>query len=214
MILQGSIVSLQIGKPQNEAFSGMNMKTAIKKQKTEMADLGANGFSGDGVGNPVHHGGPERAVCFYPAEHYSLWEEEFQKTIAMPAFGENLTVHGMKEEEVCIGDIFRIGRSAAVQVTQGRVPCSTISFFNNEPQFLKRILDTCYTGYFAKMIDAGTINQNDNITLLHRAQKPITVLQASRILLHQEGGLAAAEELISAEGLAEDWKKKLKKRLS
>ena len=120
------IIRLNIGKPKISTYKSKEFLTGIGKKSISEALLLKDQFVGDGVANPAFHGGPDRAVCFYPYEHYKQWEEEFNKILSIPAFGENLTVSGMLEKDICIGDIFQIG-DTIVQITQGRVPCSTIS---------------------------------------------------------------------------------------
>ena len=117
------------------------INTGICKQTTEEAFLKKEGFLGDGVGDLRYHGGPDRAVCVYPFEHYLLWEKEFAKPLPPSNFGENLTVTNMLEKDVHIGDIFRLGE-AIIQITQGRVPCSTITKRTNNPLLLKRMVQT------------------------------------------------------------------------
>ena len=86
-------------KPKQEIFSNINIFSAMDKQAQDNVTVTKSGIIGDGVGNVKFHGGPDRALCFYPFEHYSLWNEKFSKQLDIPAFGENLTIAGMKEEK-------------------------------------------------------------------------------------------------------------------
>ncbi|WP_026694949.1 MOSC domain-containing protein [Peribacillus kribbensis] len=208
----GTISSLNIGRPELRKYNNMVMNTAIAKKPAPSAELGYDGFNGDGVANLKFHGGPDRAVCFYPLEHYSFWEKEFDKELDVPAFGENITVENMLEKDVFIGDIFSLGQ-AVVQITQGRIPCATISMQNNVPLLLKRILDTGYTGYFARVLRPGAVGGVSTIKLIERRQEEITILYANRVMLQNIDGRKGTEAILSAEGLAEDWKKRLTARL-
>ncbi|WP_249650700.1 MOSC domain-containing protein, partial [Lysinibacillus sp. D4A3_S15] len=88
---------------------GCSMMTGTEKKKMQEIYLSAHGFHGDDVAVKKHHGGPDRAVCLYPAEHYIQWELELGNPLPTAAFGENLTVTNMLEEDICIGDIYKIG---------------------------------------------------------------------------------------------------------
>ncbi|PLT35007.1 MOSC domain-containing protein [Bacillus sp. V5-8f] len=208
----GSIVSLQIGRPQLQILSGAQLNTAINKNPVESAVATKENIKGDGVGNRKNHGGPDRVICFYAHEHYPMWETLFAKRLPMPAFGENLTVRGMKEDEVYIGDIFKIG-DALVQITQGRIPCATISYFNKEHTLLKKILETAYTGYFARVLEEGRIYSQGSIELMDRVQDKVSVLYGNQVLFHDKDGVEGLRRLLEIDELAEVWKNKASLKL-
>ena len=95
-------------------------------------------------------------IVRYVYTHLSilLLGKDISKKTGSTAFGENITATGMLEEQVYIGDIFKIG-DTILQVTQGRVPCATISEYNQEKQFLKKVVETTLTGYFFRVLEAG-----------------------------------------------------------
>ncbi|WP_375089182.1 MOSC domain-containing protein [Peribacillus sp. RS7] len=208
----GKIESLHARKPKQENFSNIDIFSAMDKQAVDDVIVTKSGIMGDGVGNVKFHGGPDRALCFYPFEHYSLWNERFAKKLDIPAFGENLTVAGMREETTYIGDIYQIGE-VIVQINQGRIPCSTISYFNQEPKFLEFVLKTSYTGYFAKVIQEGTIKKQNEIVLIDRLQEKISVHYATEVILHNRDGLEGSNALLTLDSLAEDWKQRIVKRV-
>lgn len=205
------IISLAIGKPKEFTWNNCKEQSAIGKEIVEKAVLKRTGFIGDGVANEEFHGGIDRAICLYSYEHYADWEKLFQKELTLPAFGENVTVEGMKESEVCIGDIYKIG-DVVMQVTQGRIPCSTISKYNQEEQFLKTVFETGLTGYFSRVLEEGTICQDSKIELLQRHPKEISVLLATQTLLHHHDN-EAIEKILSIDELAEDWRNRFLKLL-
>lgn len=166
------IKSLNIGLPKTQVLRQKQYTTGIDKKPVQKVWLSKNGFADDGVANTDFHGGTDRAVCFYVYEHYKEWEQEFNRVLPFPSFGENLTVSGMDEKDICIGDIFQIGE-AVVQITQGRIPCATISQHNNIDSFLPRIIDTCRTGYFARVLKEGMITNGSKIMLIN--QHPLKV---------------------------------------
>ncbi|CAM4007794.1 MOSC domain-containing protein [Mesobacillus thioparans] len=208
----GKILYLHIGKPELKNWIGKTEESAIGKKSVKEAFLAMGSFEGDGVAATEFHGGPDRAVCFYPAEHYRQWSSEFNKSIEVPTFGENISAHGMKESDVYIGDIYRLGE-ATVQVSQGRIPCSKISKNNQIDLLLKKVVQTGYTGYFFRVLEEGLVNEEAEIILLDRVQEDFSILEANDILFHRRNDVAAIESLIGTEGLAEAWKQELNKLL-
>lgn len=158
------------------------------------------------------HGGPDRAVCLYPYEHYSLWEKEFMQKLEFPGFGENITATGMREDEIFIGDVFRLGE-AVVEVSQGRVPCSTISKHNGITTLLKRIVETGYTGCFFRVIEEGRISSDAEITLLDRVQDQFSILRGNQLFFHEQDNRAEIEEIVQLKALAQEWQDRFKKVL-
>jgi MOSC domain-containing protein YiiM len=206
------IINLAVGKPKEYHWNNKKQLSGIGKSTVQAFRVEKAGIVGDEVANPKFHGGPDRAVCLYPFEHYSYWEEVFQQKLILPAFGENLTVTGMKEEQVYIGDTFKIG-DTILQITQGRVPCVTISNYNEEKQFLKKVIETNLTGYFFRVLEEGTILFDSKITLLERHSKKISISFATQILFHQQEDKASIEKILTVDALAEDWRKRFLKLL-
>lgn len=205
------IKSLNIGLPKIQNFQQRQYRTAIDKKPIQKGWLTKNGFVNDGVANTDFHGGEDRAVCFYVFEHYKEWEKEFNRDLPLPSFGENLTVAGMDEKSVCIGDIFQIGDSV-VQITQGRIPCATISQHNNVDVFLKRVIETCKTGYFARVLQEGMITNESKIILLKRHLLKISVHFTIDTFFHcmEEERI---EKILQVKELANVMRNKLTKRL-
>ncbi|MFS1514923.1 MOSC domain-containing protein [Bacillus sp. SM2101] len=210
--MERNIVSISIGQPKSYVWNGKTEDSGIGKQIIEEAFLTTEGFVGDGVANQKYHGGPDRAVCVYPYEHYLQFEKEFNKSIEPPAFGENITVRNMLEKDIFIGDIFALG-DAIVQVSQGRIPCNTISKFNEIDSLLSRFVETGYTGYFFKVIKEGAVNCNSEIKLIERAQNNVSIWSANQVLFHDKKNKEAIEEILKCTDLANAWKGKAGKLL-
>lgn len=206
------ILYLNVGKPELRNWNGKQELSAIGKKRVTQSFLSKESFQGDGVAATEYHGGPDRAVCFYPVEHYRQWSKEFGRNIDYPTFGENISAPGMMEGDVYIGDIYRLG-DATVQVSQGRVPCSKISKNNDLNQLLKRVVETGYTGYFFRVIEEGMVYGDSALTLLERQQNDVSILKGNEIFFHQRKDIRAIETLLGVEGLAEAWKEDLKKLL-
>ncbi|HDX9579521.1 TPA: MOSC domain-containing protein [Bacillus pseudomycoides] len=207
------LIHFSIGKPKTIQYTeNKEMTSGICKQLVEDAFLSTDGFQGDGVADLRFHGGADRAVCVYPYEHYDLWENEFRTSLPSSAFGENVTVTHMLEQDVCIGDIYQLG-DAIVQVTQGRIPCSTISKRLGIPGILPRIVETGYTGYLCRVLQEGTVRKDSQITLLERHPHQISILFANEIYFRGQKDIEGMKKIIAVPELAEDWRKSLMTRL-
>lgn len=206
------IHTLTVGMPKELIDSkGRSMITGIEKQRVQEVYLSSQGFEGDDVADKKHHGGPDRAVCLYPAEHYIQWEQELGKTLPVAAFGENLTVTNMLEADVCIGDIYKIG-DAVIQITQGRIPCSTIDRYIEANTLLKRLIETGYTGFLARVLEEGTICADSTIELVEKHPARISVLYCNEVYFKNNDAIAM-KQIQAVDALAEDWKEKLEKRI-
>ncbi len=208
MVNNYKIIEFSIGKPKDLNDRVKTFHSGIAKRKVNKAFLTKEGFIGDGVANPAFHGGPDRAVCVYPYEHYERWETKYGSNLPLPAFGENLTTEGMKEKDIFIGDIFKIG-STIVQVTQGRVPCMTINQFTKFNGILKDLFQTALTGYFFRVLEEGEIKRGDEIILLEKSASGISVLDATNLLFKKENNPELFAKLMNLEPFAEAAKKDL-----
>ena len=158
-------------------------------------------------------GVPDRAVCVYPYEHYLLWEKEFNHTFPSSTFGENLTVTNMLEKDVYIGDIFRIGE-AVIQITQGRIPCSTITKRTNNPSLLKRMVQTGFTGYLCRVLEEGIVRKDSKITLVESHPKQVTILYANEIYFHDQKNVEGIKKVLGVQEMANEWQELLVNRLN
>ncbi|MBU8877993.1 MOSC domain-containing protein [Bacillus sp. FJAT-29790] len=205
--MERKIIALNIGRAGLHLWKGTTEKSAIGKKRVNEAHLTKNGFRGDFVANREVHGGPERAVCLYPFEHYQQWEREFNKSFQLPAFGENVCVENMLERDVYIGDTYSFGE-AIIQVSQGRIPCATISKHNREDKLLKRVVETGYTGYFFRVLQEGLVCEDSYLKLLDRTQEKFSVLTGNHIMFYNRQNRKVIEEFLEVEELAEVWRVK------
>ena len=205
--------TLAIGMPRTlHTIDGEEFVSAICKQESTEVFLSIEGFQGDGIADTKHHGGPDRAVCIYPGEHYAFWENEFACQLPPSTFGENLTVDGMLEENVCIGDIFKVG-DAIIQVTQGRVPCSTISQRTGLPKLMKRMIQSGFTGYLCRVLEEGIIRFDSPITLVQRDPHEVSILYANEVYFQRPDDQEGLKQILAVDALAEEWQDMVTKRL-
>lgn len=207
------IIHLATGMPKKMQYGqDKEIVTGIQKELVEEAYLSKTGFDRDGVGNKKSHGGTDRAVCVYPYEHYAPWEREFGHSLPAAAFGENLTIKGMLEKDVCIGDTYQLGE-AVIQITQGRIPCSTINKRTDIPTLLQRFVETGYSGYLCRVLQEGTVRMDAEVKLIQRHPERIPVHAATMIHLHGRNDREGMEHVLQVDELADKWRKKLEKRL-
>jgi MOSC domain-containing protein YiiM len=200
------IVYLSKGLPKNGIYKDEAYLSGIWKEQSDELLVGFHQIKGDQVANPEYHGGSERVVCVYPYEHYAHWENVFGSPLTPSAFGENVTPIGMKEDQVCIGDVFQIGE-AVLQVSQGRYPCSTINKRNHNNLLLKRIVETGYTGYFFRVLEEGKIASDSKIIKLFSHPEQITVSSIHHLYFQDPSpSMEEIEKILAVEELAEQWR--------
>ncbi|MGD6817456.1 MOSC domain-containing protein [Metabacillus sp. 113a] len=200
---------LSKGKPKRLMDQhGKAYESGISKSPAAELTVSAEKVFDDDVANHSFHGGPDRVLCVYPYEHYNVWKEEFGKELQHAAFGENLTLSGLTEKEVCIGDQYEIGTVLA-EISQGRYPCATINRHTGINQLLSRVIETGYTGYFFRVIRPGVIRNTDCIQLIKRTTS-ISVADIHHTFFHNRRDAAAIQKILEVQQLAEDWKGKLR----
>ncbi len=128
------------------------------------------GLEGDEQADLAHHGGPDMAVHLYPLDHHAFWREELgdHPLLETPgAFGSNLSVAGIAEEDVCLGDRFRLG-TALVEACQPRKPCWKIEHRFERKRMVKRILQTGRCGWYYRVLEEGAVEAGDTLELVER----------------------------------------------
>jgi MOSC domain-containing protein YiiM len=188
------IQSVNIGKPQMRPRNGSDVLTGGDKQPVPAGFLHLFGFEGDGQGDPVNHGGADKAVCVYALDHYPYWEGILQRPLPPGSFSENLTVRGLDEHEVCIGDMFRAG-TALLQVSQPRMPCAKLAAKHGEPQLVKWIADANFTGFYMRVLAEGTVTRGDTFELVHAHGDRISIAAVNDIIYDRSIDLALIAKL-------------------
>ncbi len=158
------LLSVQVGRPREVEWRGEVVTTGIFKQPVHgpvivrYLDL-----DGDEQADLTVHGGRDKAVYVYPSEHYPLWRKELPELeFPFGAFGENLTVEGLLENDVRIGDVLRIG-SAEFVVTQPRQPCYKLAVRFDRVDMLRRLLRTGRSGFYLRVLKEGVLSAGDTI---------------------------------------------------
>lgn len=201
-----------IGKVQETQSCG---QSAIHKQAADgLLALGQLGLEGDEQAEKRFHGGPDRALCHYPREHYHYWLNaypELEDLFVASAFGENISTQGMTEENVFIGDIFAWG-NARIQVTQPRSPCYKLNGLTGIENFAQLMQECGCCGWLYRVIKTGNVSENEPLTLLSR-NSDVSVQEAIMIAFHAPYDEQLYQRLLSAAGLSASWSLTMQNRL-
>jgi len=207
------LLSLNVGKPIIVQYKEKPVETGIYKQPVQGdVYLSATQLEGDGQADLVNHGGADKAVCVYPVEHYPYWRQLLNTELPYGAFGENFTVAGMLETDICIGDMFEIG-GALLQVSQPRRPCYKLGVRHDKPDFALLVQNTGYTGFYFRVLKEGTVAGGQRLKLVERHPAAITVAETNRLKYHDKHDYAGIRALVEIEALAEGWRESFRQRL-
>ena len=173
------LLSINVSKPKPIQYGGKTIQTGIFKEPVSGAVmLRKKNIDGDGQGDLRVHGGTYKAVYGYPFEHYAHWQQELQRDdFTYGQFGENLTVEGLSEDAVHIGDVFQIGSTVKLQITQPRVPCFKLAYKMGLPEFAKQFLESRRVGFYFRVLEEGEITTGDAITCIEVAPEPMSVTE-------------------------------------
>ena len=192
----------------NELVSG------IKKYPVSKAYLTKTGFKEDSQGDLLHHGGENKALFLFSAITYekinSYFNNSFDMT-DMAYFGENLILSNICEEDICIGDILKIGQTK-VQVTQPRQPCWKLSANTNQKEMTKFIFDSGLTGWYAKVLEEGFICQNDEVILEKRVNPTLNIKKLNELIINPMSDESLTIEALNCKELGKAFFESLSKR--
>jgi ferredoxin-NADP reductase/MOSC domain-containing protein YiiM len=178
-----SLVSVNVGLPQDVLWQGKQVRTAIWKRPVSGRVIARHlNLDGDGQGDLRGHGGENRAAMVYQLESYRYWEKFLKKDLPeFGQFGENLTVDGLPDDEVCIGDRYRIG-TAVFEVTQPRVTCYRVGLRMENPQMPTLLVSHKRPGFYFRVIEEGEIGAGDEIIKIAEGSEHLTVAEVDALL--------------------------------
>lgn len=185
---------------------GRTYSTAINKRAVEgRVELTREGVVGDVQADKKHHGGESMAVCCYALEHYAEVGEFLGTELEVPAFGENLTLEGLLETELCIGDRFRVGE-VVIEVTKPREPCATLARKHDNPGLGKWIFKTKYTGFYGRVVETGWIGVEDEVERLpYVYDEPRYTIAEAVAVLYEKGPRDDAVEIANHPAVCKRW---------
>jgi MOSC domain-containing protein YiiM len=206
----GSIVSVQVG--QVAPLGPDRVPSAFAKSSvTGAVPVGRLGLAGDAQADLTVHGGPDKALYLYPAEHYDAWFRELPQHAALlvpGGFGENVTTLGFDEDTVCIGDVFRVG-SALLQITQPRQPCFKLGLRFGDTRLPRAFLQSSRSGWYARVLEDGMVAALDPVVLLERPNPMWPVSRLAPLITHRLATPGDMIELAKLPGVACEWRRRL-----
>jgi len=204
------IVSVNVGMPREIVWRSMTVRTAIFKDPIAgPVTVGKLNLNGDNQADLAVHGGEEKAVYGYPAEHYPCWQSVLPEVqFSWGHFGENLSTEGLLENAVCIGDRLRIG-SAVLRVTQPRMPCYKLNLRFDREDMIKRFLLSERSGFYFSVAELGEMNAGSEIEILSRDPNRVTVTDIVRLYLRRTRNPDLLERALNVSDLPANWKDEL-----
>lgn len=207
------LIALNVGLPATLTYFGQDVQTGGRKLPVPQAELRLTGFDGDGQADLKNHGGPDKAVCVYAFDHYPFWETWLGGPLEPGAFSENLTIAGVRETEVGLGDVWQIGPTR-LQVSQPRQPCSKLAGQRGRRDLPEQIHATGFSGFYLRVLEPGLIRAGDPVTVLARHPAGVTVQFVNELLHKQRTGRADFERALAVDALSEAIRRSLLKRLN
>ena len=207
------LVSVNVSLPRLVEFRGQAVSTSIFKEPVGGRVLARRlSLEGDWQADLRAHGGLNKGVYAFPLEHYARWSEELGRDDLRPGqFGENLTLEGLAEDGVRLGDVFRVG-AALLQVTQPRYPCFKLGIKMGDPLFPRRFLASGRTGFYLRVLEEGEVGAGDALELVEKSDA-LTVRDLWHLVLVDQGDVQGARRALRCPTLGREWREPLEERL-
>jgi MOSC domain-containing protein YiiM len=215
------LLTVSIGKPKEVSYVDRKghektMVTGIFKTPVDSrVMLRRTNLDGDGQADLDAHGGPDKAVYVYDQENYDFWAKELGRDDFTTAgqFGENFTVEGMSDEDVCVGDRFRIG-AALVEVTQPRVPCFKLGILMGIDNFQKQFAEKCRTGFYLRVLKEGEVVAGDAFESAGHGAVRMSVHDMMHLLYFEPDNTDGARKALEVEAMSPGWRGSFEERVA
>lgn len=214
------LASIQVGVPRllGDAASADPMDRPwvsgfFKEPVAGPVEVTWSNLAGDAVADRENHGGPDKAILAYSADHFPAWASELRLS-ALPfgAFGENFSVSNLTEADVCIGDLWKIG-PCLFEVSQPRQPCWKLARRWRLKELPALVVATGRTGWYLRIRQAGVVAAGMEPTLEHRPTPDWTIQRTNRVFYHQKTDAVANEKLLAVPTLSMSWKEAIRSRI-
>ncbi len=201
------LVSVNVGLPRNITWHGKTVYTGIWKNPTQgRVKVRRLNIDGDGQGDLAGHGGLNRPVMVYQLDSYRYWERELgRNNLSYGQFGENFTVDGLPDAEVCIGDRYRIG-SALFEISQPRVTCYRVGIRMEEPQMPMKLVAHHRPGFYFRVLEEGEVGAGDDIVKVADGTEHMSVAEIDAMLYLQGHTREQLDRALRIPALSEGWK--------
>ena len=204
------LLSVNVGLPRDIEWQGKTVHTAVWKTPVQGRRMTRRlNIDGDGQGDLAGHGGEHRAVFVYQIESYRYWQNQLGRNdFTYGQFGENFTVEGLADTEVCIGDHYRIGE-ALFEVTQPRVTCYRVGIRMNEPQMAALLVSHGRPGFYFRVLDEGEVGAGDEIVKVKAGPEQVTVAEINALLYLPGHPASGLERALRIPALSAGWRTSL-----
>jgi MOSC domain-containing protein YiiM len=210
------VLSVNVGLPRKVLFNGQTITTAIFKDPVKgPLMLRKLNLDGDKQADLTVHGGVNKAVYSYPAEHYDYWRKQFPNIeIMWGMFGENFTTEGLMEDTVNIGDQFQIG-SARLVATQPRMPCYKLGVRFGRMDVVRRFLASGRPGIYFRVLKEGEVQIDDTIEIIRKDKNNVTVKDIVHLYITRdhEDNIETMRRAIKISALPEGWKNEFQQNI-
>lgn len=189
-------------------------QSAMKKEKVHgVINASLLGFEGDMVSDTKSHGGVEKAIFANSMQNYKIWKE-FLKNDEMSYgdMGENITIDGLDENSVCIGDIHKIG-DLVLQVSQPRKPCFKLSKFFNNTNFTNEIFKTGRTGWYYRVISEGSCKCDDELEIIKKDETNMSIMEINKLFYAPKENMHLLEKFKNLKTITKGWSESIQKRI-
>ena len=201
------LLSVNVGLPRDIEWRGRTVRTGIWKAPVAgPCRVGRLNVAGDGQGDLAGHGGEQRAVFVYQMDSYRYWQERLGRSDFAPGqFGENFTVEGLPDDEVCIGDRYRIG-AALFEVTQPRTTCYRVGIRMDEPQMAALLTSSGRPGFYFRVLEEGEVAAGDAVVLAAKGPERMTVAAVNSLLYSNRHPRGLLERALRIPALSPGWR--------
>jgi ferredoxin-NADP reductase/MOSC domain-containing protein YiiM len=202
----GKLVSVNVGMPKNVRWRDKTVYTGIWKAPVDGPVMVRRlNIDGDGQGDLAGHGGEQRAVMVYQSESYDFWKTYLARDDLRPGdFGENFTIAGLADTEVCIGDRYRIG-DAEFEVTQPRVTCFRVGLRLDEPDMPNLLVAQHRPGFYFRVLTEGQVRAGDDIVRTHRGRHQLSVAEVDALLYLPDRNVETLRKAVDVPALSPGW---------
>lgn len=208
------LLSVSVGLRKEVPYRGRTVATGIFKEPVNgRVMLRTLNLDGDQQVDLVGHGGIYKAACVYTIENYEHWARELGRDdFKYPQFGENFTVEGMTEDNIHVGDVFRVGK-ALVEVTQPRVPCYRLGIKMDNPGFPKIFLQSSRVGFYFRVLEEGDVGAGDPMELIRMDPEEMTVRSVNHLYYFDPENLEDCKRALRIKALSPGWREGFQDRL-
>lgn len=209
------LISVNVGRPRLVHVDGETVSTAIYKDPvTGPVHVTRLNLEGDRQADLNVHGGVNKAVYGYPVEHYAFWREHYSDSPwHWGAFGENLTVEGLREETLHIGDQVAIG-SVLLTVTQPRTPCFKLGIKFGTNRILKEFLESGRSGFYFSVMEEGELEAGDEIRVIPSGANQITIAEANHLMIAKSVPSELLNRALGSANLSANWREHFREKFA